>query len=114
MSREHPIEISAYWSDYASTRPPGGESLVDVDARVLDFWGEVREELLDRRAVIVTHIGVLRCFLSRLLGLPLDSALRLAPATGTHTEVLWSSAGGVLQSFGERPWFGADPPSERT
>ena len=70
------------------------------------FWTEVREELLDRRAVFVTHVGVLRCFLARLLELPLDSALRLAPATGSHSEVLWSSAGGVLETFGERPSFG--------
>ncbi len=106
LSRDNPLDISAYWTDYANARPPGGESLADVDARVRGFWIEVREQLLDRRAVFVTHVGVLRCFLARLLELPLDSALRLAPATGSHSEVLWSSAGGVLETFGERPSFG--------
>ena len=108
LSEEQPGRISAYWADYASTRPPEGESLIDVDARVHAFWREVRDSLLDRRAIVVTHVGVLRCFVARLLGLPLDAALRLAPATGSHTEVLWSNAGGVLNAFGERPWFGAE------
>lgn len=107
LSRERPAEISAYWADYAGTRPPGGESLGDVDQRVQAFWREHREDLLDQRSVIVTHVGVLRCFVARLLDLPLTSALRLAPATGSHTELLWSSAGAVLQSFGERPTFGS-------
>lgn len=101
-----PDLVRAYWSDYAHTRPPGGEALTDLSTRVGQWWTDSLPELLDRRTIVVTHVGVIRVLLARLMRLPLDQTLRLAPAVASHTKVLWSSAGAVLECFGERPWIG--------
>lgn len=104
--------VQAYWADYLHTRPPGGESLADLAARVDGWWAEEQERLAGRRWILVTHIGVIRVLLCRALGLPLDQALRFAPARGTHTHLLWSDTGWVVQALGEQPLYrelGAPP-----
>lgn len=102
-----PELVAAYWSDYAHTRPPGGEALTDLSERVGQWWDATLPALLDRRVAVVTHVGTLRVLLARLFRLPLDQSLRLAPSVASHTHLLWSSAGPVLETFGERPWLAA-------
>ncbi len=113
ITEEHPALVSAYWQDYAHTRPADGESLFDVAARVASWWEEARAQ--SERIVVATHIGVIRVLLCQLLGLPLSQALRFAPATGSYTQLLIGEAGAVLNVLGERPWtFARAPrPAER-
>jgi broad specificity phosphatase PhoE len=111
---DDPDLVQAYWADYAHTRPPGGEALTDVADRVDGWWRESLEGLLDRRTAVVTHVGVLRVLLARLFPLPLDQTLRLAPAVASHTKLLWTAAGPVLETFGERPWLTAEAESPHT
>lgn len=99
-----PERVTAYWRDYVHARPPGGESLSDLAARVDAWWTAVAARHPNGCLAIVTHIGVLRVLLAGWLGLPLGEALRLAPATGSHTAVTLSQAGCVLEVLGERPW----------
>jgi broad specificity phosphatase PhoE/nicotinamide riboside kinase len=105
VTRDDLERVRAYWSDYATTRPTGGESLADVAARVAAWWHDVERGGTGDRIVVVTHVGVIRVLLSTWLETPLSSALRWAPATASHTHVLLSDAGAVLQTFGERPWL---------
>ncbi|MEO0649082.1 MAG: histidine phosphatase family protein [Planctomycetota bacterium] len=112
VTRQEPDLVRAYWEDYAHTRPPGGEALTDLSERVSGWWLDTRESLLDHRTAVVTHVGVMRVLIARLLGLPLDQSLRLAPAVASHTKLLWSEAGPVLEVFGERPWLMDSPASE--
>ncbi|MHC4261215.1 MAG: histidine phosphatase family protein [Planctomycetota bacterium] len=107
LTEREPDLVSAYWNDYAHTRPPEGEALTDLSQRVGDWWDANLEHALDRSTIVVTHVGVIRVLLARLLHLPLGDALRLAPAVASHTTVLWSAAGPVLETFGERPWLHA-------
>ncbi|WP_145064822.1 histidine phosphatase family protein [Engelhardtia mirabilis] len=109
ISAEDCPRVTAYWDDYAGTRPPGGESLRDLADRVGAWWDAEREQLLDSRTAVVTHVGVIRVLLATLLGSPLDQCLRFAPATGSHTRLLWSEPGCVLESLGERPWLEPRP-----
>jgi broad specificity phosphatase PhoE/nicotinamide riboside kinase len=95
--------IHDYWDDYVNASPPEGESLRDMARRVDAWWDASWPELRGRRWVIVTHIGVIRCLLSRFMGLPLDQALRWAPARGSLTTLLLAEAGAVLEQLGERP-----------
>jgi broad specificity phosphatase PhoE/nicotinamide riboside kinase len=102
ITEDDPERVRAYWSDYAKTPPPGGESLTELSQRGQGFWDEHSRN--DGSIVLVTHIGVIRSLVCHWFGLPLDSALRLSPATASVTQVLLSEAGAVLNSLGERPW----------
>ncbi len=95
--------VRAFWSDYAGARPPGGESLGDLAARVRGALDARWAQLRGGRWVVVGHVGVLRAILCGALGLPLDQALRFAPAPGTHTWLSVASAGAVVMALGERP-----------
>lgn len=102
--------VNDYWNDYVHTCPPGGEPLAAVARRVEAWWTESSRGDEDLRLCVVTHVGVIRSLVCARLGLPLDQALRLTPATGSHTSLLVSDAGAVLAAFGERPWmFGEEP-----
>jgi len=101
--------VRAYWSDYAHTRPPGGESLADVSARVHAWWDAQRARVEGRAVALVTHVGVIRTILCHALRHPLEEALRFAPATASHSALILSDSGAVLTSFGERPWLAGAP-----
>lgn len=109
ISAEHGKLINDYWDDYANVAPPGGESMRDMQTRVVAFWNEVRTEHTGRRIHFVTHIGVIRALLCELLHHPLEEALRFAPAVASHTSILQSDTGSVLNTLGERPWLYASP-----
>lgn len=97
--------VTAYWDDYLRARPPGGESLHDLTERAGAWWDAALQKHGGERLVVCTHVGVIRALVCRLLGLPLDDALRLAPAVASCTELLVSDAGAVLTRLGERPWL---------
>lgn len=66
------------WNSFRSgTRPPGGESMLAVQARVIGALDRWREEHRDQTVVLVSHCDVIRATLAFYLGLPLDLFLRL-------------------------------------
>lgn len=70
-------EIEAWANDVAIYRPGGGDSVLQMAARVRDF----HDELLRGRhadAVIVCHAGTIRLLLACRLGLPLAEIARHA------------------------------------
>lgn len=105
LTRLDPQGVTAYWDNYRTARPSGGESMGDLYDRVAAWWRETAPEIAGRRVFIVTHIGVIRSFMCLFLGLPPSEALRFAPATASHTSVLLAEAGAVVNAFGERPWI---------
>ena len=102
LTRAEPERIHAYWDDYLRVAPPGGESLAALADRVERWRAAAWPELAGRRWVIVTHIGVIRALACQLMGLPLDQALRWAPARPSHSLFLVAEAGSVMEVFGER------------
>ncbi|MCQ8903977.1 MAG: 2,3-bisphosphoglycerate-dependent phosphoglycerate mutase [Methanothrix sp.] len=57
--------------------PPAGESLRDVQERLLTLWTyEIAPEILSgRRVVVVTHSNVIRAFMNYLEGVPTESLM---------------------------------------
>lgn len=108
LTAEDVVGVRAFWTDYAHTRPPGGESLGDLDARVADALGRHWPSIRGGRTVVAAHAGVVRVMLCRMLGLPLTEALRFAPVPGSHTWLQLAQAGVVVQTLGERP-LASDP-----
>ncbi|MHC5209351.1 MAG: histidine phosphatase family protein [Planctomycetota bacterium] len=110
LTREHGREVTSWWQDYANMRPPGGESLVDLAARVRSYREARLPALAGARVAIVTHIGVIRALLCDLLDVPLDQALRCSPAAASHTSLTLAESGVVVTALGERPWLAAGSP----
>ncbi|MBC7217688.1 MAG: alpha-ribazole phosphatase [Candidatus Caldatribacterium sp.] len=66
LKDEFPKEVAEWERDPLRFTPPGGESFEKVLERVVRFWERLRG-FPDGRYLVVTHAGVLRCFLVHLL-----------------------------------------------
>ena len=76
-----------YWfEDFANRRPPQGESLQDLYNRVLAFKDEV-ESKGEERVILVTHSGVIRCFLRMALQFPLNKLYSLPLNYGSLSQI---------------------------
>lgn len=71
IALRHPEAYAARGRDLMGFRPPGGESLRDVEARALPYLESVMETT-GGDVLVVTHAGVLRLLLRRLLDLSYD------------------------------------------
>jgi len=60
------LEIDAWATDVAGYAPPGGESPLGVQRRVISFVSTLTVD----RAIVVTHAGVIRTLLAAQYGLP--------------------------------------------
>ncbi|NLM20790.1 MAG: histidine phosphatase family protein [Peptococcaceae bacterium] len=67
----YPGEFELRGLNLASYRPPEGESLADLQKRVVPVYREIVDNC-DGDIVIVSHAGVNRVILCNLLGIPLD------------------------------------------
>jgi probable phosphoglycerate mutase len=65
----------------AGFRPPGGESFVDLQHRVVPVFEKAVEQA-GRNILIVAHAGVNRMILCHLLGMPPANLFRLAQDRG--------------------------------
>ena len=105
--------VREYWSHYATVRPPGGETYSEMAFRVTGWLEAEWAQLRGRRWHVLTHIGPIRAFCCRLLGVPLDQALRFTPLYCSHTwfqlaQALfsrrWESGPGPSR-WAQRPWL---------
>ena len=104
LTEEDVARVRAYWTDYVGTTPPGGESFGTFAERVDTWFAGHWDELRGRRWLVVSHVGVARAVLCRLMGLDWGEALRFAPVPASHTWLQVAEAGAVLQALGERPF----------
>ena len=96
LEAREPGAFAAWARQPARLRPPGGESLSDLAARVLPRVRAWRARNPGRDVVLVVHGWVVRVVLCEVLGLELDRATRLDVRTG-DLFVLRASAGGGLE-----------------
>lgn len=73
--------LQAWMDDYLNVCPPGGESLMQMYARVSEFWMELGQ-LSYRKIAIVTHAGVIRLMLSIVDQIALTSIFDIKVAYG--------------------------------
>ncbi|MEN0052106.1 MAG: alpha-ribazole phosphatase family protein [Mucilaginibacter sp.] len=66
------LESEKWMSDFVNTSPPGGESLNQMNERVMGFWKELLQ-YPHQRIAIITHAGVIRLILSAVNSTPLQS-----------------------------------------
>ena len=90
--REVPAEVWATWRADPSWSPPGGESLVDLGARVRQACDAVAEAAADTDVVVVTHVSPVKAALAWALGVGDQISFRSFVAPASITTI--STAGG--------------------
>lgn len=83
-------EAAAFWRDPAAARPPGGESFLDVAARVAETLARRSRRHAGRDVVAVCHAGTIRAALAHALGMPPERAFafEVAPLSLTRVDRL--------------------------
>ncbi len=103
-----PPEMWAEWRSDPDFRPPGGETLVELGARVGSacaehFAVEGAGARAEGAVVVVTHMSPIKAATCWALGLGDIGAWRLYLATASITRIGWGVEGPVLNSFNETP-----------
>jgi probable phosphoglycerate mutase len=92
----------ADWLASPEVAPPGGESLVQVAARVGRALDEVLAAHAGRRILVAAHVGTIRALTARALDTPLPSMNRMELAPASLTTLTWYADGNAsMRSFGE-------------
>ncbi|WP_353721186.1 alpha-ribazole phosphatase [Dyadobacter sp. 676] len=76
-----PAALQAWMDDYVHACTPGGESMMQMYARVKSFWDDLGKTAHHKIAV-VTHAGVIRLILSMVRGIALTEIFDINPAYG--------------------------------
>lgn len=69
-------------NNFVTYRPPGGETVLELHRRVLDFWQELIARKNPSPCAIVTHAGVIRVILAHQKGLSLQQAYSISVSYG--------------------------------
>jgi probable phosphoglycerate mutase len=91
-----------YWNEARSlTRPPGGEMMVEVQARVVGFLELLRQMYDGARLVIVSHSDVIKAAILFHIGISLDLFSRIEIAPGSISTLIVGNWGAKLVSLNE-------------
>lgn len=69
--------VSRFYADPGSVSPPNGESMQQVQGRLLPAWKSLIESHAGEHLLLVQHGGTIRVLLSWLLQMPLGAVTRL-------------------------------------
>lgn len=66
-------EINPWYKDFIHVKASGGENLLEMQSRVLNFWNELVIKKEIEKALIIAHAGVIRLILQAVLQFPLEN-----------------------------------------
>jgi len=102
-----PAEVWQEWRRDPDFRPPGGEALTEVDARVaaaceaLFASPGARARAPDGDVVVVSHVTPIKLAVAWALGMGAELSWRLHLLTGSVTRIGWADGRPVLHGFNE-------------
>ena len=100
------LEPEEEWRQYnhfrSTRRIPGGESMLDVQARAIGELERLRAQHRDQTIAVVSHADVIRAALVHYLGMSLDHLLRLEIGTASLSVVEVQEWGARLLVLNER------------
>jgi len=82
IRERYPVEYAAWRGDLLNFRPPGGEGLLDVQARVLPEYRRLVAAHAGQEIAMLLHGGVNRIILADALGLPPLNLFRIDQSFG--------------------------------
>lgn len=98
-------EWKAYNRNRSTNRPPGGESMTEVQSRAWKVFERLMQgdsSSMETVIAVVTHGDVIRCILLLLLGMSIDHIHRIEIAPASVSEIVLNSYGPVVCSVNER------------
>jgi probable phosphoglycerate mutase len=94
-------ELFRRWLGEASTRPPGGESMLDLEVRVAEGLSELLQQHRGGTVVVVCHMTPVRSVVRQLLGAGEEALWRLRFAPGSLTTTRhWPDGGAEVDGVG--------------
>lgn len=72
-----PEQLAAFWNDPSQNTPPGGEPLKQFQQRILRAWDQIQAQHQGKHLLIISHSGTMRIIIGHILGIPLNSLLKL-------------------------------------
>jgi len=96
IGERDPEALAAWNRDRVNCRPPGGESLGAMAARVRALLDDVRRDYRDGTVVLVSHGGTIRIILCVLLGHPLADYWQFAVDNTAIAEIEVHTLGPVV------------------
>jgi len=85
----------------AVSRPPGGEAMVEVQARLRGWLDRTRAAHPEARIAAVTHADVIKALVAHILGFSLDQHDRLEISPGSVTALVAGDWGAKILSLNE-------------
>ena len=115
------------WERDPTCGPPGGESLVDVQTRVLACVHDLAERHTGASVVVVSHVGPIKALLCAAMDVPLTAGRRMFLDSATVSVIDWGAdavdwgAPAVLRLYNAHhhlgwaaaPWMQPLPPDGR-
>jgi probable phosphoglycerate mutase len=95
------------WEHDPALAPPGGESMLATDARVLAEVEAIRERHTLGIVVIVSHVGPIKSIIRHALGMP-SGQIRMFLDPGTISVVDWEPSTAMLRLFNSHGHLGWD------
>lgn len=92
IQAQYPAEWEARQTDRLYGRPPGGESVYDVAARIWPAVDDLVARHPDGAVILVSHGLALATVLCRAQGLPLETARDVIPDNAQPRCVIWDAA----------------------
>ncbi|WP_077415487.1 histidine phosphatase family protein [Chryseobacterium sp. JV274] len=66
-------EINPWYKDFVNIKASGGENLLEMQTRVLNFWNALIQKKYIHKVLIATHAGVIRLIVQTVLQFPLEN-----------------------------------------
>ena len=93
------------WNTVRSVaRTPGGETMLDVQTRVLGLMERLGRAYAERSVALVTHADVIKAAVSYHLGLPIDAWSRFEVSPASLTTLVVGDWGAKLLGLNEVVW----------
>lgn len=96
-----PPEVWARWRADPGFRPPGGETLLELEARVVPALEELAEEARERDVIVVSHVSPIKCAVTWALATGPGATWRCSLDRASITRIAVSARGPSLVGFNE-------------
>jgi ribonuclease H / adenosylcobalamin/alpha-ribazole phosphatase len=101
------LKTSDHWARFntyrSGTRPPNGESMIEVQARMIAFLEKLARQSPDQTIAIFSHGDPIRSVLTYYLGMPLDFLIRLEVSPGSYSVLRLEPWGAEILAINRLP-----------
>ncbi len=98
-----PSPVWQEWRDDPNFRPPGGESLLELDARVRSACDDLVERAARMDVVVVSHVSPMKSAVAWALGVGVEISFNCHLDQAAICRIVFRSGRPVLQTFNETP-----------